>query len=765
MAEVQDGSAGVGTYVGEEPVRLAAHKEAIKDRLEELRGELPRRLQPTDPLREQYSLVDSASSITILGERGSGKTTLLYSVCRDLIDREQDLVLPPMQPELFSPSESVISAFLAGLWTLYIGTEEHGDPKEIDSQLARLLTNCARSFAASRTTEEALAHASDSTIDFAEDAVAISRSGARLPHQLRTLARRLCVDPDKGPRLMVVPVDDPDMSPLAVRAILRDVRILGSIPGVVPIAAFCEEDLSTEWMNEREIKTTSELTDATRRFERQAEKLFPYRSRFEIQPFAAASRINFSPIGETEPLREKLSALRRALETDEHVWPIDEVLGEVRTRYGIPNPLPGNARTLVQVWRSLDQVDSVGDGNSRELLIRVASNLLTLLSAPLRTSLGLPVNSRFYEIQSAGEGDESGKFDVHVEHDTVALYATPETTLYGSDGNTGAGSIQLRKIGRIAAVKATDSGTETRLPAYSPAATSALLAFNEVAFSSGLFNVRNDLARIGQSDWIRAQEVSLAGLATDDWFLTLSDAFTLSETIQAADDWNRLAALADDGASPRELLTAALCASFVATGAVSSLDENSTYEEIFEQATTYYSSHRERSDRISKRFCAWYEFELPMQWHSAFFGASTLRRCCSEYRRVAEQAIRRDTGDHWRSPRTYVDTRFAKILDVITDDADKGEHCWLAGYFELASAIESTKLDKLLELSPFWRERTAAQHAGSRLAGKAFSRVKGKHRLAPYSTPEGSELFIRARSMLRKRHTAALRSVSRTGKR
>lgn len=648
---------------------------------------------------------------------------------------------------------------------MHVAADDRGGPREADSQLVRMLTDCARSFAASRTTEEALAHASDSTIDFAEDAVAISRSGARLPLQLRDLARRLCIDPDRGPRLMVVPVDDPDMSPFAVRAILRDLRILGTIPGVVPIAAFCEDDLIKDWMHEREVKTTSDLAEASERYERQTEKLFPYRSRFEIQPFAVGSRIDFSPIGETEPLQEKLSVLRHALEADGGTWPIDEVLGVVETRYGVPNPLPGNARMLVQVWNSLDQIDPEGAGNSRELLIRVVSSLLTLLTAPLRASLGQPAGRRFYEIQGAPDRDESSRLDVHVSLDDVRLYANLETTLFGSGDVKGVGSMQVRKIGRINALKPTNSNTENRVPAYSPAATAALLAFNELAFGSGLFNVQDNLSRIEHNDWINAQEVSLAGLATDDWFLTLSEAFTLSEALQVADDWNKLAALADEGASPRELLTAALSASIAATGIGLGLSEDSTYEEIFEQATSYYSSHWEKSDRISKRFCAWYEFELPMQWHSAFFGAGTLRMCCSEYQRVADHAFRRDTGDRWRSPRSYIDARFAQILDVITDDADRSEHCWLAGYFELASAIESTKLDKLVELSPFWRERMAAQHAGSRLAGKAFSHVKGKHRLAPYPTPEGSDLFIRARSKLRKRHAAALRSASRSGKR
>jgi ABC-type phosphonate transport system ATPase subunit len=743
--------------VGAESSSLDAYRVAILDRLQRLRVELPTQLK-SERTHEQYPLADRPNSITILGDRGSGKTTLLYAVCRQLVDEGVDLVLPPMQPELFSSSESVISAFLAGLWAMYVDKQGPAERRsDGDRELVRMLTDSARSFAASRTTKEALAHASDSTIDFAEDAVAISRSGARLPQQLRELARRLCADQ----RLIVVPIDDPDMSPLAVRVILRDLRVLGSIPGVVPIAAFCEDDLIKEWMHEHQMDTPTDLIEASERYERQAEKLFPYQSRFEIQPLSASNRIDFSPIGEGESVRDKLVQLRRAFAAHGVVWPVDEAFGEVDVRFGIPNPLPGNPRTLVQTWNSLDEIHLEPSENSRDSLARVIVNLFNLLTVPLRSSLGQPAGKRLYQLEGAPGSEDEGKAPLaFINFKDVQLYAAPATNVSTVEDAQGIASVKLHKVGRIDAARPTNTSPEGHIEALPGAATAALLSLQELAYSSTLFTVKSDRCRLERKDWRAMQEITLAGLATDDWFLTMSEASTLREVFQVGDDWNGLVASIEEGSSVRELFTRVLWATLESTWSKGDARAEGSYEEAFELATEFYVAHRDREDRVSKRFCNWYEFDLPMQWHSAFFGSELLRNCCRRYREAADRALHRDTSDELVSPRSFLDARWAQILDVITDDDDRKEHCWLAGYFALADALESTKLEELVELSTFWRERIAAQHAGSRVAGKTLNRAAGRHQLAPYSTPEGYELFTRARQLLRKRSAAARRAAS-----
>lgn len=743
------------------PEHLDEHKRAMLKLVDMLRDEVPDRIahEQRSPFRDHF-VADGSSTITIMGERGSGKTTLLVSVCAELLRRRVDLVLPVMRPDLFAENESVLSSFLASLWSMFVdwdpGAASDGPDPALrgDTDFVRLLADTARSHAASRTTQQALAHATDSTVDYAEDAIAISRSGARLQWQIKELARRLCLDGADQARLVIVPIDDPDLAPEALRAILRDVRVLGSVPGIVPIASFCPADLALSWTESNHAGggRSRELL----RYEREMEKLFPYRSRFEINAFTAADRVSFAPVGESKSLKDQLADLRTICERNGSRWPIDETLSATEPEFRLPNPLPGNARTLVQLWSTLDQLDPERAVSSEALELTLG-HMCGLLTEPLRAELGLTAGARFYEIGGRVEEDGRGRWRIAIRAGEVNLRV-------GTDGGfrsplrapDGMSEIAMRPLSHVTSGLMRDDPTgkpEQRFMSFSDEATSSYLAFQDLIWGSGLFATEgNTRVFLGWVEWAWLQSITLAGLSTDDRFLFLPEATTLTEVLRTGVLWNRLTELVREGMSVHDVLTA-----FV-EAACATLDprqrglERPTigYDEALQVATQLYREHADCRDRASQSFCSWYESDLPYQWHAAFFSGESLRRFCSWHRTAVEEARDKD-GRPGVDLRAVLDSRFARILDAAIDEESRAKHCWIAGYFELAVSVGSEHLDRLLPLHRLWRERTAALQAGARVAGDLVTHRVGRRRLSPYPTPEGQALLLAAREALRRR--------------
>lgn len=744
------------------PPNLVEHRTAMLDLVRALRSELPTHFgdETSSPFRE-HLLADGSSTVTIMGERGSGKTTLLVSACGELLREGVDLVLPIMRPDLFSENESVISSFLASLWATLVDpvpSEARSTPIEGDTDFVRLLADTTRSHAAWRTTRAALAHATDSTVDFAEDAIAISRSGARLPSQIMQLARRLCLRRHDEPRLVIVPIDDPDLAPTMVGPILRDLRVLGSIPGIVPIASFCQADLASAWAEADESLSQRPRTRSLLRYEREMEKLFPYRFRFEIRSLTAADRIHFAPLGEKTPLDAQLTRLRELREREGVHWPIDRTLSLASLPFGLSNPLPSSPRTLVQIWSTLDQLTATSPGEETlELSLR---HLCDLFSERLRAEMGLMAGDQFYEVGSRANGQRTGRYLMHVDLPSLQLRISSEGRYTPAvTGPDSVGSVALRPLSVVSAMRRVDSSSRSdgREP-MSSAATSSLLAFQEIAYGSDLFDVSGNRLFVGLDEWVWLQRVTLGGLSTDDAFLLLPSATTLAEVLRAATLWNQLTAMAGTGLPLRDLLTAfveASCAMLddeepALTGA------STTYEEALLAARNRYLERVERDDWASRNFCAWYEQDLPLHWHGGFFGPDALRRFCQGH----EETVASQGRDRGRA-REVLDARIVRNLDAIHDDESRGKHCWIAGYFELAASIGSAHLDRLLPLHRLWRDRANALQTGARVAANFVTHAVGAQRMSPYVTPEGQDLLERARELLRRRLAASLKEFDR----
>jgi hypothetical protein len=726
------------------------------DAIDELRQEVRSSYldEQVSPLHERL-LVESSVAIAIMGERGSGKSTLLVATCAELILRGHDIVLPIMRPELFGETDSVLEVFLASLWSLVsrfnaptaVASEteasrggsvvtSEGENEGWTQNVLRALGDVSRALAITKTPFAALERGSDGPYDFAEDSLVVSRTAVGVGSQLRNVVRVLSMRSADKPTLIVVPIDDPDLAPANVQAIIRDIRRLGAIPGVVPIACFNPEDLHEAW-------SASTLASTRRSYFRDAremEKVFPYSTRFEIEPLSASHSMQFRPIGESQTIRQKVAALGAAAQRVAGTnWDPVHLLSWPGDRYRLPNPLPRNPRTLVQLWEILDAVAGREvDAEYVELALR---RVTEIVAEPLAIELGLAPGQKVVAVGPRADVEQPvWPLDLRVDGVSLNLSATRPFA-----EPLRATFIQMRDAGSVLLVRnreqpergpSTADGVRDQLK---PIAVSSLLAIHDIAYGSGLFDVNASTSHwLGYNDWRFLQDVSIAGMATDDFFVCLPDARTFAQVTRSLDTWARLCDVA-----ATDTVEDVLCAAVMAAVSLYSsrkLGHVATYREAYSMASALYLGLRNTRTREAIDYTAWFEQLLVHQWHSGLLGSDLVRELCAAHRgAVGDAGLARALQ--------LFDARTQAIIAAA--ERDPAEHCWVAGYFDLASTLGSETANGLATFHGAWLRRLAAERSGSAALG-SVPQVSARAAFAPYDTPHSSELLAAALAALRK---------------
>jgi hypothetical protein len=787
------------------PTQLQHLQEAMIYQIRSLRREISNAYRNDKfPHLQEHLFADSPTTLVIMGERGTGKSTLLVSLIAELMREGIDLVLPIMRPELFGDNDSVVSSFLASLWGRLsppiaegieasavgtLGTEraDAGDIR-VNTEILRLLAETARAQATSSTTLAALENATDGPVDFAQDSISVSRSRVRLSRQITRLTKELCL-PGGGQsdRLIIVPIDDPDLAPSHVRQILKDLRVLGSVPGIVPVACLCSGDLAAAWNNDAEARWGQvDARRAAHNFEQEILKIFPFRSRFILEPPTARQRLAFAPVTRTDSLAVKIRELRSAVETSQGVkWPVDEALTYAIPKFGIPNPLPDNPRSLLQLWESLDTLTTSGTSVPWTTIITLR-RMLDLLSERVRTWSAPSRKSSLYEIGGEFTGDDGPdrqfRHEITISLDNFRLGISasgsfepesPDPARSHSPRTEPLGNILLRPLHAVRAsmirprTSPAGAGSQiarneaSELDDLPPSEIASLLAIQEVAHGSGAFRVYGDTLFLGQAEWRFLQKVTLGRLATDDIFVLMPEATTLAEILRAATLWNELVKHSKETISTDQLLATAISAACAFAECETSLYRPVDYETALKSATRVYLQNRGLFNSTSSAFCDWYERDLPFQWHTAFFNGERIRAFSSRHHEtVTGRAVSSETA---MEPVVAFDARLKRIVDGIDEPHVAEERCWVSGYFDVAATLGSRWLSELGALDTRWRDRCTSLHAGT-VTGGLISKGSGMRRMAPYPTPKGQELLEAALDMLRRQRDVLQRSPARSRK-
>jgi|GEM_PF-2752293 len=750
------------------PAKLAELRTPMLEVIDELARELLTSHQdPSETALRQRLLSDGSQTVAIMGQRGSGKSTLLAAVTAELLREARHLVVPIMRPDQFGEPDSVITTFLSELWDLVSSPDHRRSPEESDTaevardaEAVKLLADVARASAVARTTTSALEHGTESPIDFADDFLTVSRSGVRLNHQLRQLALHLCKPADESgeSRLVIVPIDDPDLSRHSIIGILTDLQILSAVPGIVPLTCFSPDDLNAAWVAERH-NLLPEASEGHLRFllARQMEKAFPYRFRFEIEPIAPSQRPVFTPIAGTGTLQEKLATLRGEVErVSDCIWAVDEAFSLDQQLFGLRNALPDNARTLVQVWETLDALGATNEDTTAELLHLTLRRLFNLIGEPVAVRLGVPSSSMVQVGPPIADG--VNRRALHFEFTRIDFL--PSTDAEEAElTEPSLVAVSLRKLREVRAAHPRESGT--RRSEYSagdylkPEEITAILALQEIGYGSGLFDITGHRLYYSTDDWRFLQKVQLANQATDDVFLLLPDATTLSEILRSAALWNELVDLSAE-MTPLQIFATGIEAACLTVRREEKLTAQGDYGKAFERAAALYKECLSRQGSTAQAFVQWFERDLPLQWHSALLSGERIRSLVVKHREFSAYPARRDYRE--KIDTALFEKRLRFLLDGLENSDPEGEgsrHSWVAGYFELASALNVDQLERLSRIYPRWQRDSAGVRAGAATVGSLERRPSSRVRAAPYATPEGTELVSAAIAALRRARRVA----------
>lgn len=317
-------------------------------------------------------LVEEPSIVCVAGERGSGKTTVLATAAAELAGAGH-VVVPPVRPEYFPPSGSLIPMAVAHLKTTvrtdWLDEESGVDP---DTSL-KLFT------AVDRTLRQAnlFSYGNSDSSSLRADEQAADRSLAasadsdflgnwqRLTAEVRQVAAKRSKSSKKP--LIVLPVDDPDLTPGTLSDIMLDLRLLTSVDGVVGITcldlAEVRSVLSDAYAGSYHSAPDRQL--AERVVQAQIAKAFPDDRRVVIEGLNSEQKLAFRALDLPLPSVEELCKAHTMPKPFE-----DDTLGSVlRMHDGSPslytNALPANPRDLrALAYRlSCTEPDSPAGGN------------------------------------------------------------------------------------------------------------------------------------------------------------------------------------------------------------------------------------------------------------------------------------------------------------------------------------------------------------------------------------------------------------------
>ncbi|WP_163511591.1 P-loop NTPase fold protein [Fodinicola acaciae] len=263
----------------------------------------------------------SESVIAITGRRGAGKTTVLHSICSQLQTRK-DIVLSVIRPEFFSANDSVLGMALASLErTLgqkYEGLLTHAidDDTTISTALYRLFRRASIVGARELGYDRPLAQSLD---NIADDFVRSASAGAAFIDQWSELAGRVFREIGDGQGILIVPIDDADLTPELLPRILVDLRILTSAPGVICLVCI-DIDEARFALGEHYLRAYPHLgSDAAYQMELQQRlngiiesqlaKAIPPQRRITIRELSLRERLAYFPLNtpSSEPLLDLLA--------------------------------------------------------------------------------------------------------------------------------------------------------------------------------------------------------------------------------------------------------------------------------------------------------------------------------------------------------------------------------------------------------------------------------------------------------------------------
>lgn len=316
-----------------------------------------------------YPQTDRPRTITIVGGRGSGKSTLLRKVVNDLSQREDCLVLPVIEPEVFAPGESLGGWALAHLERSMSESEKTFSVSDDAPRLNIAIQELRRAYAVRSSAFLVGLEGRGLTFDeFARDAARMPLTGARFPDQWSAFLDALAVAREAPGLQLIVPIDDADVCPQLLPSVVEDARLLGLSARTIIIFTADHDTLvqgleigvlssfgrSGETALQQGLLSTSDIREWVAR---SLTKNFPRSLRVPIPDPTQEQCLSFTPIGATESIRDLLSQFKCGVlpgfQNLSDLYTIKTVSGQVLRASDHVWTLSQNARDLRQLHEAL----------------------------------------------------------------------------------------------------------------------------------------------------------------------------------------------------------------------------------------------------------------------------------------------------------------------------------------------------------------------------------------------------------------------------
>lgn len=719
--------------IGAEPIP-SEFRPAIRTAMrwiEVERGETPS-LGIDDPsFFYKSTLLEGDSLISILGPRGSGKTTLLAALCRSLVEKRRDIVLPIIRPELFDGTDSLIAIVLANISGQMVASQLDaksgpGTPSEGMPPAADWLAKASRSAALSTEAAiSALLNSRESMGQYAVDSAVLLRERGGLGLALHGLFGELRSTGGRNGRAIVVPVDDADLVPGRMLQILSDLRLLSSIPGVVPIICADRHDLHRALLSEVSQQFGRTLTDEDGHLivEQQiAKTIRPDRILEPIQ-VGRRDRLNFTPLGQKEPLGDVLRRLSQTIQAQSiRPFALESWLNDADSTDELIEPmaldwLPETPRGLEHLWYVTAELE--GALSSKAGGVLAGPQLRRFVDEATRKSPSVRIKLDVSDLRP-GRGRRhllaNGRWPrVSLGVATIGGWRpvadTSTTRLLIRQIAHVVGSVELEQV-------PTDSDSPSSVQLDRDAVSATLLT--QDLLGSDLFATPRPTSntKIGASNFAWLQAATIAGRRTDDYFIMLpeSSGFYVERVARA---WNwiceRSHSHRDDGTGTEGLISDAVFATAVYwlngdRSVLSRSRRRQPLDEVLELATREYLARVPRfNDRfetfdVDSAFCEWYELYLPFAFHSCLLGESALETAIELW-----QAALSTSGRTRVAVSTLRDELARRIYGgkTGTPRGTRGStNIWTFGYKELAQNLSSELARHIAGFESEFIERT-----------------------------------------------------------
>ncbi len=751
------------------------------DAPESLRGslELVKRLvqsaEGEDLTSSQTRVRDGSDSlVSILGPRGAGKTTLLVAACSELERAEQAIVVPLIRPEVFEATDSLLLAVLIEI-EQWLGSGEltsgrqHEQVGQQDSSLVSALSSAIRSVSISSAGAfRALGAGVESSGQYGVDATTLVRHRAGLDATLDTLfdeLRRSRGVSSQHP--VVIPIDDVDLSPANLEAVIAAVQLLASVRGVFPI--ICADRRQLEIATQAGIRRQYSGAIDDRDIELLAAQVVAKLIRPErtVSPpsLAMEDRKKFAPIGEVESLAEVLGSIASRHSLNALLWTDSDRAREFALR-AMNDWLGETPRELEYLWEASvalrDAISSDEPGLLQHSLQRFVDNAIGI-EREFRVAVepGRELHTR---------RSKAGSPNSMILEWPNVVFGVAAKGRFTSAATTPQLRLRLRRFASVTAAlfleeHVAEREDAPRREALSPDAVSSVRALQELGISGVMGAVCDPGPTfIGEDEFEFLQTVAMNGQRTDDRFMSMPDSVGVQAIGRSAVVWNVLvkearSANRDHRADNAQLPIRRffqLVLEYWLHGrekAIVSRRVPSIERLMRDMSLAYLSqiaddnvSHLDDYS-IDRAYCHWFERRLPLVFHELLLGPKVTEACVAHWLDAVSAGPR--AVEATTELRVAFESRFSKFVDEQRRRKD-GANSWVYGYHVVAEAVGTSLFADLLLFKPAYEERLRSRKVGGDLLGGSVSLTtsKGSYEFAAHPTVEGKEEMAVLREVL-----------------